>query len=126
MLKCISLISSVFTGHSLLLDLYHKQYKMQIMKKLEVISGWMESDPSDYEIKRVESLISRMVISRSRRVFYDLSRKYQKMLKLEKEMKDLGVQVPVDFQKSLKDIKNRVEEVRKSIPEVTRKVEKEK
>ncbi len=96
------------------------------MKKLEVITGWMESDPSDYEIKRVESLISRMVASRSRRVFYDLSRKYQKMLKLEKEMKDLGVQVPVDFQKSLKDIKNRVEEVRKSIPEVTRKVEKEK
>ena len=86
----------------------------------------MESDPSENEVKRVESLVQRLIVSRSRRESYEIERKMRKLVKVEKSLKEVGIPVPGDLQKSLKELKSRGEEIKKGLPEVPKKVVKEK
>lgn len=95
------------------------------MKKLTVIENWINSNPNEVEVKRVENLISRMITNRSKRDYYENIRRSQKLTKIIKELETVGYPVSEQMRKDLRDLEVRIGEVKKTLPQREKRTKKE-
>jgi hypothetical protein len=94
------------------------------MKTL-TITEWMKTSPKKEDITRVENLIMKIQSSSSKRDIYDLQKKFNKLSRVEKGLKDIEIPVPGEISDGLRELKTKIEELKKSLPEVKKRVKKE-
>lgn len=94
------------------------------MKTLQSIQEWIKSNPSEDEMKRVLKVINSGKVTQTRREVYQKERSLRKLVAIEKRLKEIGMPIPSEIQANIKSLKGNIMDLRKSLPEVKKRVKK--
>jgi hypothetical protein len=94
------------------------------MKTLSNIQEWLSTNPTENDVEKVMKIINKMNVSKTRRAVYEMERKLNRLVSVEKSLKTLNVAVPSEFGTQIKELKRNIETERKSLPVVKKRVKK--
>ena len=95
------------------------------MKTLTTIQDFLKTNPSKEEVAKVMKVINRMVSSQVRTEIWQNEKQLRKLVSVEKKLKEIEINIPGDIQAGIKDLKTKIEDLRKGLPEVKKRVLKE-
>lgn len=96
------------------------------MKTLATIQDFLKTNPSKEEITKVMKVINNLNDRKIRHEIRELQTKFNKLESLEKKLKDVEIPVPDTISEGLTDLKVKIEDLSRGLPEVIRKIKKEK
>jgi hypothetical protein len=95
------------------------------MKRFKSIAEWLKTNPSQAEQDKVLILIHRGETSRVRKELWEKEQFLRKLQSFANHCKKLGFSVPEGEKEALIKTKKEIEELRKELPPVQKRVKKE-
>jgi F0F1-type ATP synthase beta subunit len=95
------------------------------MKTLNTIQEFLQTNPSKEEVAKVLKVANRMNSSKLRKEVWETEKQLKKLVVVEKKLKEISIPVPNDILKGIKELKSKIETMKKDIPETKKRVKKE-
>lgn len=99
--------------------------KLSKMKRFKTIQDWLKSNPSQDEQTKVLLLIHRGETSRLRKELWEKEQYLRKLNSFANHCKKLGFSVPEGEKEALVKTKRVIEELKKELPPVQKRIKKE-
>jgi replicative DNA helicase len=96
------------------------------MKTFKNVTEWLATNPSEDEQKKVINLITKVLVSQTRREVYELTRYLRKLQSSQNNLKKLGYDLNESAQKAIVKTKSQIAELSKNLPAPQKKVVKAK
>jgi len=86
------------------------------MKTFKNVQEWLETNPSEDELKKVIDLINKGAVNQTRREVYDLERYLRKLQSGANHLVKLELEPPKDLTDRIKSVKKEIAELSKGLP----------
>jgi Zn-dependent metalloprotease len=96
------------------------------MKTFTDIKTWLNSKPSEEEIKKVLDLINKGAKKELRVDLYKKMNEMKKLIRFADQVKGLGLEMPTDLTTKVKSLEGEIKEIESQLPTPVKKVKKEK